>query len=84
MNVHEELYDVIAPFNKRGAELGPGTRFVDDLGLDSLTVMELVADVEDRFDITLPLNLLPDIHTVDDLARRIARLRAGGGGGGDG
>ena len=78
MSVVEELYDVIAKFNKRGVEMNPETRFVDDLGLDSLTVMELVAEVEDRFDVTLPLNLLPEIHTIDDLARCVMRLRGGG------
>jgi acyl carrier protein len=77
MELLEELYEVIAPFNKHGVELAPGTRFVDDLGLDSLTVMELVAEIEDRFDITVPLNLLPDIHTIADLAQCIRRLQGG-------
>jgi acyl carrier protein len=71
----EELYEVIAPFNKHGVPLTPQIRFVDDLGLDSLSVMEVVAEIEDRFDITLPLNLLPDIHTIADLDQCIRRLR---------
>jgi acyl carrier protein len=71
----ETLCDVIARVKQPDAPLTPDTRFVDDLGLDSLTVMELVAEVEDEFDINVPLNLLPDIFTVQQLADTIDRLR---------
>lgn len=40
-----------------------------DLGLSSLQMLELVVDLEERFDISLPLNDLPDVRTVDELAR---------------
>lgn len=73
----QDLYEVIAPFNRQGVALTPGTRFIDDLELDSLSVMELVAAVEDRFDLTLPLNLLPAIHTIGDLADHVTRLSGG-------
>lgn len=45
-----------------------------DLGLDSLAVMELVADAEERFDVTIPNELLMDLVTVDDVAKAITRL----------
>jgi acyl carrier protein len=72
----ETLYGVIAGVKPPEKPLTPETRFVDDLGLDSLTVMELVAEVEDTFDINLPINLLPEIHTVGELAATIDRLRS--------
>jgi acyl carrier protein len=71
----EKLCDVIRRVKKADVPVRPETRFVEDLGLDSLTVMELVAEVEDEFDINLPLNLLPEIHTVDQLAGTIDRLK---------
>jgi acyl carrier protein len=70
------LYEVIGAFNKTGAKLTPGTRFSEDLNFDSLVVMEFVADVEDRFDISVPLNLLPDIATIEDFARTLEKLKA--------
>lgn len=77
--IREQLYELIAPLDARdGGKLTPETRFVDDLGLDSVTIMELVAAVEDRFDITLPLNRLPEIRTIDDLAACVAAIRASG------
>jgi acyl carrier protein len=73
--IMDRLFAVIRRVKKDDVTLRPQSRFVDDLGLDSLTVMELVAEVEDEFDINLPLNLLPEIHTVADLAATIDRLR---------
>lgn len=47
-----------------------------DLGLDSLAVMELVADAEERFSITIPNELLMDLVTVDDVVAAVTRLAA--------
>ena len=55
--------------------LGAGAHVEADLGLDSVTVMELVAEAEDRFDVSVPLNALPEVRTVGDFARMVAALR---------
>lgn len=68
------LVKILATFNKTGAELKPETRFTEDLNFDSLVVMEFVAAVEDEFDISVPLNILPDIATVKDLALAIEKI----------
>lgn len=70
------LYEILKSFNKTGAELGPGTRFSEDLNFDSLVVMEFIAVVEDDFDISVPLNLLPDIATIKDLAVAVEKIVA--------
>ena len=38
-----------------------------DLLLDSLAVMEVIADVEDRFEIRIPEDTLPEMRTVNDV-----------------
>lgn len=73
------LFDILKTFNKTGAALAPGTRFSEDLNFDSLVVMEFVAVVEDRFDISVPLNILPDIATVNDLALAVDKIVAENG-----
>jgi acyl carrier protein len=58
---------------------GPVTEDTDliaDLGLDSMQVMELVLAVEDRFDISIPLNVLADVRTVRDFARQLEAMLA--------
>ena len=46
-----------------------------DLELDSVMVMELMMELEDHFDISIPLNSLPDVNTVSDLAIEISKLK---------
>jgi acyl carrier protein len=54
----------------------PNDHIQNDLGLDSLGVMELVADIEDRFGVTIPNEILSDIATVEDVARALVKLKA--------
>lgn len=54
----------------------PSDHIQNDLGLDSLGVMELVADVEDRFSVTIPNDVLSDISTVEDIAKALVKLKS--------
>jgi acyl carrier protein len=72
--IFQRLTELIAPLNKKGVLLTPDTTFATDLALDSLTVMDLVATIEDEYDITLPLNRLPDLETIQQVADEVATL----------
>jgi len=50
------------------------TELINDLGFDSLKVMEMLHDVEDVFDITYPLNALSDLRTVKDFVLQIQQI----------
>ncbi len=69
-----DLYEVLQPFANEGEQLTEDTQLVADLGLDSLKIMELMLEIEDRFDISIPLNVLPDIRTIKDLAKQVGSL----------
>ena len=47
---------------------------VDGLGLDSNGVLELLMEIEDEFDISIPMNQLVDVRTIGELARKIDEL----------
>lgn len=68
------IFDLIAPLNKKNIDLKPETTFATGLELDSLTVMDLVADIEDEFDIILPLNMLPDLETIGQVADAVEKI----------
>lgn len=70
-DILSKVIEIIAPYNKKGISVAGTTTFASDLELDSLTVMDMVADFEDDFDILLPLNILPDLETVADVAKAI-------------
>jgi len=55
----------------------PTDEIVNDLGLDSLGVMELVADVETRFGVSIPSDVFDKISTVSDVAKAVTKLQRG-------
>ena len=73
-----KLIDLLKPFNKESRELTENTDLIEDLGLDSLKVVELLVTVEDTFDISIPLNILPQVRTIRDFAEQLERLLSEG------
>lgn len=49
---------------KNGVEIKPDSDLVNDLGLESIKVMDLLMMLEDRFDISIPINILLDVKTL--------------------
>jgi acyl carrier protein len=47
-------------------EINEDSSFIDDLGADSLDVVELVMAFEEEFDVEIPDEDAEDIRTVDD------------------
>jgi acyl carrier protein len=54
------------------------TVIAKDLTIDSLAIMDMVMELEDRFDVSIPMSVIAEIHTVDQLADTIQDLRARG------
>ena len=55
----------------------PGeTVIAKDLTIDSLAIMDMVMELEDRFDVSIPMSVIAEIHTVDQLADTILKLAA--------
>ena len=69
-----ELYAILTPYIKKEITLEERTELVSDIGLDSLQVMQILLEVEDRFDISIPLNIIPDVRTVKDFAIQLEHL----------
>lgn len=74
----EIVREILTQVLNREVEITPETQFERDLEVDSLRAMEILAAVEDRFDITVPINVLNEIRTVEDLVREIEKLKAEG------
>ena len=65
--IFEELCRLLAPFNSEGIELKPETDISADLNIDSVSVMDFVMEVEDKYEIDIPLNVLSETRTMNDL-----------------
>ncbi len=69
--------DALAPFVPPGKAIDKDLDLVGDLGLSSLQVLEIVTEIEDSLDISLPLNELPAVSTVEQLARLLESASGG-------
>ena len=71
-----QICKLLERFNTNGTVLSGNTDISADLNIDSATVMDFVMEVEDHFDIEIPLNVLSETRTVDDLAKVVdARMK---------
>jgi acyl carrier protein len=60
----------------RKVELKPEMNIVNDLGLDSIAVMNFTMALEDKFDISIPLHDMASVVTVQDLLNTLKSLRS--------
>src|SRR5215472_18758406 len=74
--IEEGVIDVLKNVSRRPIEPALESDLVADLGFDSLQVLEVIAELEDRFDISIPPNDVPTTRTVADVVAQVARLVA--------
>lgn len=54
----------------------PDLSLIDQLSIDSIKLLNLIMEIEDTFDISVPINALADVQTVRDLADLIYRIKS--------
>lgn len=74
-DVLNEVIQLLNQFISENTEISASDHLMRDLGLDSVKVMELMMELEDHFDISIPLNSLPNVNTVSDLTLEISKLK---------
>ena len=62
---------------ENGVEIKPDSDLVNDLGLESIKVMDLLMMLEDRFDISIPINILLDVKTPAQLMETLLPWQIG-------
>ena len=72
MSVEQRVIDIVA--EQLGVEkdkIKPESNFVNDLGADSLDTVELVMELEEEFDISIPDDAAEKIQTVGEAVKHI-------------
>ncbi len=72
--IEEGVIEVLKNVSRRPIEPALESDLVADLGFDSLQVLEVIAELEDRFDISIPLNEVPATRTVAQVVAQVAEL----------
>lgn len=76
-SIFREICRLLEPHNKTGNPIRPDTDIMNELDVDSLAVMDLMMGLEDRFDISISLNAMADIRTVEDIWATVRKLKGG-------
>ena len=78
-HVVREICLHLEPYQTGEKPITGETVIAKDLTIDSLAIMDMVMELEDRFDVSIPMSVIAEIHTVDQLADTIQDLRASRG-----
>jgi len=71
-DVEQDIRIIVAAKAARvPAEIGRHEDFEEDLGLDSLDRLDVLAEVEDELGIRLAEDQLSELHTLDDVLRAV-------------
>ena len=74
--IEEGVIEVLKTVSRRPIDPKLDSDLVADLGFDSLEVLELVAELEQRFGITVPEEQIPASRTIAQVVAQVARLVA--------
>ena len=64
---------VAAHLKRDVSKIGPGDDLRNDLGVDSLDIIELLFTIEETFDLEIPNDELSEIKTVGDVITYVER-----------
>lgn len=75
--MHDRINQLITDLLRYRKTLTPDKRLIEDLGFDSLKVMELITTLEDELEISIPLKRLMGVKTVGDIHRLVDEYVSG-------
>ncbi len=73
--MRDEIAAIFEQVLGRPVAITDETDIVEDLGMDSLGVMNFVMAIEDFYDLSIPLDRVAQIQTVADLIQAVNDLR---------
>jgi acyl carrier protein len=74
MEVLREIRRQLAPYQVADTPITGDTVICDGTTVDSLTVMDMIVELEDHFDVSIPMKRVAEVHTVNQLADTILAL----------
>jgi acyl carrier protein len=73
-DIETGVVEILKNVSRRPIDPMPASDLAADLGFDSLQILEVVAELEDRFDISIPLNDVPAARTVAQVVAQVTAL----------
>lgn len=74
--IRQKIKEIIANVTSIDpGEIGDSDAFVDDLDLDSLSLLEIGVDIDYEFKLNLPEERMRELRTVEDAVRLVINRR---------
>lgn len=68
-----DVIEIIEQYVENGKEVKLESYFIEDLCADSLKMMQILCEVEDKYKIEIPYSELENVFTVEDFIKCIER-----------
>jgi acyl carrier protein len=65
--LYRDVCTILEKYAPAEVELTPTTELSGDLNIDSVAAMDLIMEIEDKFGIDIPMNLVSDLRSFQDL-----------------
>ena len=73
--VFHKICSLFEPLNGKSVKLTRDTDLIADLEIDSVSVLDIVMDIEDVYDISIPVNTISEIRTIGELVDAIHAIK---------
>lgn len=73
--IREIIFSTLRAALPQDRPLSEGTQIIEDLGLDSVAVMDFVMEIEDHLDVSVPLDKIAEVKTLGDLITTVQLLK---------
>ncbi len=70
-NIRDVIFDTMRSMLRQPIELTDQTNIATDLGLDSVAVMDFVMEIEDKLNVSVPLDRIAEVQTLGDLVETL-------------
>lgn len=72
--IYEKICELLKPYNPKGLPIERSSGIMSDLEVDSVAVFDFIMELEDFYDISIPMELVSDIKTVGELSVAVREL----------
>lgn len=77
-SVFQDICGILEQYNRNKIEIAGNTDLNSDLNIDSVAAMDIIMEIEDRYEIDIPINLVGELRTVDDLVSAVQKQKDAG------
>jgi acyl carrier protein len=74
--IFDKICELLRPYNVKNKPILRTSGIMSDLEVDSTAVFDLIMELEDHYDISVPMEVISDVKTVGELVHAIQELLA--------